>query len=270
MFEEGYEDLGEYCFRFMMNKGAIEEFLKANGIRIRVTSYEKTAKELRASGSFIISIDQIRNFVRKKWVGTDIGYHLINLKSGLLEGHNWHGSMPSFLHLSFQNKVREWISQGKKLKELLKVGEDVMKQEYFIVATHDLSETTIIKSVDDVIPSIAQKGVSDFVFKGIPYDLKNSGVPNGWSFSEAKDSPAEFASSLIGGADVERLRKQANNSINNWGLNRFYVILKDTDDWLKKPEDVLEKIKRNTSNLGNPIRVSEEDLSITCQLLYVD
>lgn len=270
MFEKGKEDIIEYCLRFMMSKESIGEFLEGKGIDFDITTFEKTAKTLKNSDKIKINLNELRQFTRSKWMGTDVEFHIKNLNSGLLRGHDWHGSMPSFLHLSLQKKVREAIMNMDEIESLLEVGTDIMKQEYFIVATHDLCETTIIISNEDSIPSIKQMGVSDFIFKEIPYDLKNSGVPNGWSFEQAKENPIEFVESLMEGADTERLRKQAQNSINNWGLNRFYVILKNVDDWIGKSKEILEKIKKESKKLRSPIKIKKYGIEISCQLILVD
>jgi len=272
----------EYLFRFMISKEARAEFLASKGINVRLTglSYEKAARKLREETGFTITLSDVNAFNRdfricsailfNKWENIATDLHLENLKSGLLDGHDWHGAMPSFLHLSLQNKVREVCGGGLSLSDAIDIGKDIMKQEYFIVATHDLCESKIIDEINDVIPSLANKGVSDFVFKEIPYDLKNSGVPNGWTFENAKSNPRDFALSLYQGADSERMRKQAEKSINNWGLNRFYVIVKDLNKWLTEPEKILASVISKTNSLGTPIQITVNGISLSCQMVFVD
>jgi hypothetical protein len=208
--------------------------------------------------------------MRENWSPSDKKGYIAQLKSGLLKGHNWHGAMPSFLHLSFQEKVRSVCAGKIDLKDYLEMSRDIGKQEFFIVITHDLCESHIIASFNDVIPSIANKSVSDFILNGMPYDLKNSGLPNGWNWNNAKKNPLNFAKSLYEGADTERLRKQAENSINDWGLNRFYVILKNVDDWLTKPEKILENVATQCKNLKRPLQFKIDGLTINCQVIFVD
>ncbi len=271
MFVKENEEIIGYFFRYMISKDNIAEFLKEKKISVSTKStYDKIMKKLMENEDLKISIGDIRSFARNKWRGTKEQLHLRNLSSGLLRGHSWHGSMPSFLHLSLQNKVREAIENEMELNKLLEMGEDIMKQEYFIVATHDLCETAIIKNHNDVIPSIAIKSVSDFIFDGIPYDLKNSGVPEGSNFEEAQKKPNEFAETLLGGADSLRKRKEAEGSLNDWAQNRFYVILKDPEDWINKPSEILKKLIAKTPKLEDAIEISVGSSTIFCQFVFID
>ena len=271
MFENGKEDILEYCFRFMISKEMRLKFLQENNINVttRSLSAKNAAAVLREKKGFEINLKDITKFTREKHLEPDTNRYIRDLKSGLLEGHNWHGAMPSFLHLSFQNKVREYCSGSLSINEYLTVGNDIAKQEFFIVVTHDLCENHVIKKFSDVIPSIAKKSVSDFIFREIPYDLKNSGVPTNWTMKDAKKNPKEFVRSLYLGADTERLRKQAQNSINNWGLNRFYVIVEDISRWLKEPEKLLKEIREKSEKLEEPISFQIEGLSILAHVIFL-
>ncbi len=271
MFEKGKEDLIEYFFRFMITKELITEFLAEKDITLKANaSYEKIAKKLREEGKFVIKLEEVIEFSRRKWIPLKSGKYLADLKSGLLKGYNWHGARPSTLHLSFQEKVRLYCKGDISLKEYLEIGLAISKQEAFMVLTHDLCETHIIKSIPEVIPSVGNKSVSDFIFNGIPYDLKNSKIPNGWTMAEARKRPLDFVKSLYEGADTERLRKQAENSINDWGLNRFYVILDDAEDWFSKPEEILKRIIEECRKLGKPMKFHIEGLTILAQVVFIE
>jgi len=272
MFEKKYVDLIEYFFRFMISKDWRLEFLEKSNILIKTKnlSMKNAAEALKKDENFIITLKQIRDFARLNWTSTNIGIHIKSLNSGLLKGHNWHGAMPSFLHLSSQKKVREYCAGNLTLEQYLRVGEDIVKQEFYIVVTHDLCESKIIIEFEDSIPSIANRGVTDFIFRNIPYDLKNSGLPKGWSMKEAKCDPLKLAKSLYEGADTERLRKQAENSINDWGVNRFYVIVDDLEQWLKNPEKLLNKIIKKAKELKNPLKFTMEGVTILCQMVFIE
>ncbi len=199
----------------------------------------------------------------------DINLHLSILESGLLNGHNWHGAMPSILHRSFQDKVRMVCSGEMPADEYLEIAADIASQELFIVVTHDLCEAEIIRTFPDVIPSISNRGVSDFIFKCIPFDLKCSGMPKEWTLGKARQDPLDFAKSLYAGADTERLRKQADKSINDWALNRFYVIVDDSEAWIREPRAVLEKIVDVCRGLKEPVSFKMAGLRIQCHLAFV-
>jgi len=272
MFEKENIDLIEYFFRFMISKDWRLNFLeKANIIvNTKYLSMKKSAETLKNDKTCMINLNQIRNFARLNWTPTNTDLHIKSLSSGLLEGHDWHGAMPSFLHLSFQKKVREYCSGSLTLDEYLNIGKDIAKQEFYIVVTHDLCESKIISEFKDSIPSIANKGVTDFIFQNIPYDLKNSSLPKGWSMKEAKNNPLKLAKSLYEGADTERLRKQAENSINDWGVNRFYVIVDDLEQWMKCPEELLKKIVDKSKDLKNPLKFNMEGVTILCHMVFID
>ena len=135
-------------------------------------SYEKLVGRLVDNDYEEINLNVITIFNRENWNPTPTQLHLENLKSGLLTGHNWHGAMPSMLHLSLQNKVRDHIDGKLTLEALIAIGADIMKHEYFMVAAHDLCETMIIQAFPNTIPPVGSKSISDFIFEGIPYDLK--------------------------------------------------------------------------------------------------
>lgn len=202
-----------------------------------------------------VSIDIIRDIFRKEWYGSQfpdaiIDFHKKNLISGQLEGHNWHGTMPSFLHRGMQDLVRDCCSGQFGLQELLNKGNDIMKQEYYIVASHDIIEASIIKQFEDVIPPVGgNKSVTDFIFNNIPFDLKVSHysekLPDALEKQKghmSDNDKKDFARWYMENADKERTRKQAGKTYDNWGLNRMYVLVQDPDKWLEDPDAVVEKV----------------------------
>jgi hypothetical protein len=74
---------------------------------------------------------------------------------------------------------------------------------------------------------------------------------------------------LLAGADILRLREHAKKNINNWRLNRFYLLVKNQERWLNNPEEVLEEFIEEARNLGLPIQIQIEDFIIKIQLTAV-
>jgi hypothetical protein len=254
------KDLIKYCIRHMSSKELIHKLYTDNTIKYaKSDSYKKLAERIDDEKSPELDLEKFIQFFRVKWIPSPIDLHLKNLKSGSLQGHDWHGAMPSMLHLSMQGKVRDCINGKINLEELINIGSDIMKHEYFIVATHDLLETSIIETFDEVIPSIGKKSISDFVFKGIPYDLKNTNYFNNWTRESVNRAKKKVAEDLIKGADIARIRKQAEGSINGWGLNRFYVMVEDQDLWFKEPEVILKMVLNEIKKLGEPFDIKIED-----------
>ena len=116
---------------------------------------------------------------------------------------------------------------------------------------------------------MGSRSVSDFVFSGVPYDLKNTKYFGDWDRTSANANKAEVAELLFRDADVARLRKQAQKSLHGWGLNRFYVMVEDQDRWLQKPENLLEEVCNEAMNLGDPTEIQLEELTIQTQMIAV-
>lgn len=215
-----------------------------------------------------INIEYITKHLRAQWTPANLQIHFDNMKSGKLEGHDWHGAMPSFLHLSLQDKVRECSAGEITIDELIGIGADIIKHEYFIVAQHDILETSIINHFPDTIPPISSKSITDFVFKGIPVDLKVSTFPTNWEEraykSESLNSTEQknLIIDLYSGADTERMRKQAEGSINNWGLNRMYIIIKNQNEWFRNPEGLVKKVIKKLEHVTEPHKVSVNGFEI--------
>ena len=187
-------------------------------------------------------------------VPCDLERHIAHLQSGLLAGHNWHGARPSMLHLSIQDRVRECCSGNISLEEYMAIGTDIIRHEYFMVASHDICETSIIQSFPSVIPPIGSKSLSDFVFDGIPYDLKLTTHPDSWkpfAGNMSLEQKKQLAFELYEGADSERMRADAEKCRHNWGLNRMYYIVNDQDKWLNDPRGTVQYLLDNLCDSSN-------------------
>ena len=234
-------ELIKYCIRHMCSKDLVYKFYDSKSITYKPSdSFEKLAN--RISKDDIIELSEICSFFRENWQPCSVEFHINNLKSGLLNGHDWHGAMPSMLHLSMQDRVRDCISGKITLESLLQIGTDIMKHEYFMVAAHDLCETTIITHFKECIPPVGNKSISDFIFQGTPYDLKNTNPILGYNKDQIRADKKVVIENLMKGADVSRIREQAKKTINNWGLNRFFFLVEDQDRWIKDPEGVLNEL----------------------------
>ena len=232
-------------------------------------SYEKLVGRLVDDDYEEINLTVITNFYRENWNPTPTQLHLENLKSGLLYGHDWHGAMPSMLHLSMQNKVRDHIDGKLTLEALISIGADIMKHEYFMVAAHDLCETMIIQAFPNTIPPVGSKSISDFVFDGIPYDLKITNYFQDQTKLTVNANKTNVVKQLIAGADLLRLREQAKKTVNNWGLNRFYVLVEDQERWFTNPEGILDELISEIKKIGEPLKIEIDGILILTQLIAI-
>lgn len=254
----------------MSSKELIHQLFDNHNIIYRNSdSYEKLENRLNEKDYEKINQAVLTKYYRENWKPTPSKLHLENLKSGELYGHNWHGAMPSMLHLSLQNKVRDHIDGKLTLEELISIGADIMKHEYFMVAAHDLCETIIIETFPNTIPPIGSKSISDFIFEGIPYDLKITNYFEGQTRDYVNKNKQVVAEQLLAGADVLRIREQAKKTINNWGLNRFYFLVEDQDRWIKDPEGVLTELINEVTKLEAPFVVTIDGIQILVQLIAI-
>ena len=269
MFEGQQKDTIKFALHQMLSTEQINEFTKSLSPDFRLKGNKSAIiRQLEMTNELSISIDDIKAYCFAHWKSPQPKMHINNLRSGILKGHGWHGTMPSTLHLSLQGKVRE-VCQGKlSLEELIRIGGDITKHEYFIVAIADICEHLIITKFG-AIPSIISRGVADFILDEYPYDLKNTTLPEDWSIQRARKNPAEFITSLMAGADIERLRKQAAGSINNWALNRFYVVSSNENIWIDDPEQALTKLEKEIKGLGKPLSIQFDGKKIMCQIVFV-
>ena len=249
-----HKDLIAHCIEFMSNKTDVCSLLKVKGVKYPSNPSYKKLADVYEANSNAISIDDIRNVFREKWHPCNMDLHISHLKSGLLKGHSWHGARPSMLHLSIQEKVRDCCDGRLSLEEFLSLGSDVIKHEYFMVASHDICETSIIQSFPSVIPPIGDKSVTDFIFDDIPYDLKITTHPDAWKPIAGKmtqEDKKKLALELYKGADSDRIRKIAEKCRHNWGLNRMYYIVSDQDKWMDDPMGTVRYLIDNLSDGTN-------------------
>jgi len=278
MFEEQKAELIKFILKNMFSKEQTNSLLDYLEIKVPssirnlnknqfIDSLEKINQEITLGG--------INKYARSKWRKPPIDKHIKNLESGVLKEHGWYGTMPSTLHLSLQAMIRDYANSEKSSKtinDLIKTGSDIMKHEYFIVAVADICENIFIEKFEDAIPSIASRGVIDFIFGDIPYDLKNSVIPNGWTFERANNTPKTFIEFLVAGADVERMRKQAEGMHKNWGNNRLYVIAEYEDIWLDKPKKALEYLFHKATTIKNdsPFKIEiSNGLTLLAKIIFI-
>ena len=266
-----------YALEHMGNKEDNLELLRYHcGINnlSKKTSYKDMAAEFRRSPGGLVC-ENFRNFFREKWDikngAATLGRHISALRSGKLEGHDWCGARPSHLHLSFQGKVRECIDGTISLDEYLEIGLAITKHEYYIVAVHDVCETTIIKDFQDVVPAIGHRSLSDFIFQSHPMDLKVTNYPENWQHLAghlSENQKKQLATELYEGADIARMRKTAASTIDNWGLNRMYITVKKPEDWLLNPEGMLERLKNQLRDISS-FEICVNDFSINMFLVEI-
>ena len=258
-------DIISHCIEFMSNKDVLSALFAAKGLKFgKSLSYNKLAEVFEESPN-AISVSDITTLFRHNWSPCNIARHIEHLKSGLLIGHDWHGAMPSILHRSIQDKVRQCSDGTLSLKKYLQIGNDIFKHEYFMVATHDICESFIIQSKDTVIPPIGNKSVTDFIYDGIPYDLKVSTHTPKWAEKAGNltvDEKKQIASELYEGADSERMRKVADGCKHNWGLNRMYYLVADQNKWLESPEATMQYLIDGLSDASNYFDIEVHGLSV--------
>ena len=246
-----------YYIENMASKEFIEALFNKYGIRYRKSYNYKKCKDIYIENGVDINEQEFTDMCREWWQPSPIDYHKANLSSGILLGHSWHKAMPSMLHYSLQDKVRECISNAGSVEELLDVAKDIMKHEYFMVATHDVCESLIIRDFANTLPPTRKKSISDFIFNGVPYDLKVSTYPEEWDIKpcQSEEDKINLAKKLVGGADTLRVRQEAEGAINGWGDNRFYIVVSDQNRWILDTNALLEEIMQKISALGNPLEV---------------
>lgn len=257
------KQLIEHCLNAMMSTEQIQEMLKEYGYNAKGNKSGIIDAALNECGK--LNINSLTKYLRDKWTPTNIQTHIDNMKSGKLKGHDWHGAMPSSLHLSLQNKVRECVDGLLSIDKLIEIGADIMKHEYFMVAQHDIIETSIISHFKNTIPPIVSRSITDFVFKDIPVDLKVTGFPDKpekWQKRAKIDKKLTeeekicLIKDLYERADKDRMRKQAQKTVNNWGLNRMYIIIKNQDEWFKDPESIVGKVIKELEKTEKPYNVT--------------
>lgn len=264
-------ELIAHCIEFMSSKEVIVPFLQEKGLRASNSMSYKQLASLIATDQQNISIDNITQLLRAHWEPSNIDAHIAVLCSGKINGHNWHGARPSMLHLSIQERVREFCNGIISIDDYLRIGEDIIKHEYFMVAAHDICESSIIKNIPSVIPPIGNKSVTDFVFDGVPYDLKVSSHPDNWKDKAGKmtiNEKKQLALELYEGADSDRMRKQAEKCKNNWGLNRMYYLVSDQTKWESNPKELITYLIAEIQKPENKFNITVH--GYTLQICFIE
>ena len=258
-------DIISHCIEFMSNKDVLSALFAAKGLKFgKSLSYNKLAEVFEESPN-AISVSEITTLFRNNWSPCNIARHIEHLKSGLLIGHDWHGAMPSILHRSIQDRVRQCSDGSLSLEEYLQIGSDIFKHEYFMVATHDICESSIILSDTSVIPPIGNKSVTDFIYSGIPYDLKVSSHTSKWVNKAGQmtvEDKKKIAFELYEGADSERMRKMADGCKHNWGLNRMYYLVSDQSKWISFPKETIQYLIEGLNDPSNFFDIKVHGLQV--------
>ncbi|HET7789538.1 MAG TPA: hypothetical protein VFK78_01980, partial [Gemmatimonadales bacterium] len=248
-----YRSAIHFCLDKMMTAGHVRELASSTGPPLRSGIKSALVKQL-ATRATRLTMDTLHDFCLRHWTPPRVDIHKANLTSGRLEGHSWGGARPSNLHLSIQDRARR-VSRGEiDLQEFLRGGDNILKHEYYMVAVADLCEHLIISRFE-ATPSIIARGVVDFILRGVPYDLKNTAVPGGWTFRAIRRDPRGFADSMWREADTERLREQAKSSVNEWAYNRLYIVLEKEGQWLADPDVALAAVERAVARTSHPITI---------------
>lgn len=252
-------ELISHCIEFMSSKDDVKEIFDSHELRFaKSNNYKELATKFERKPNSI-SLSDITTYFRSHWTPCDIDRHIANLKTGKLAGHNWHGAMPSNLHLSIQERVRECGKGLLSLDDFLSIGSDIFKHEYFMTATHDICESSIILSSDTIIPPIGSKSITDFIYNKTPYDLKVSSHPDAWKDKAGRlsiDEKKQLAIELYEGADTDRMRADADKCKNNWGLNRMYFLVSDQNKWITEPEAILQFLLEQLQNADNYFQIT--------------
>ena len=258
-------DLIAHCIEFMSDKDVIVSLLREHGFSVdNSLSYEKLAQAYETMPD-ALTVDDICATFRNHWAPSDIEGHVAVLQSGLLDRHDWHGAFPSNLHLSLQNRVREYFSETITWEKYMEIGTDILRHECFMLAIHDICETSIIQSFPSVIPPIRSKSLSDFVFDGVPYDLKLTTHKDPWkpfAGHMSLEQKKELAIALNKGADSKRIRPAAAKCRNNWGMSRMFYVVNDQDKWLKDPLGTAQFLLDNLCDTSNYFDIEVNDSHI--------
>jgi hypothetical protein len=148
-------------------------------------------------------------------------------------------------------------------------GRDILAHEYFIVAVADLTEARFVEH-HGATPSIISRGVADLVYRDLPFDVKNTAIPTGWSADAIERNPAAFAASMLQGADPGRHRSPADHpDLNGWGFNRIFVVTADENRWLRDIDGLLEELGDQIAHLGAPLIVPFGERRAHCHVLLI-
>lgn len=254
------KELKEYCFDTMIIKRDGVQLLNSVGVDCKANEKAGIITTKLKENIDIISIEVINHHLREKWLQKDMvdTSTLVKLlTSKKLIGHNWYGASPSKLHAFLQEKVRNYLANQITFDSLMEIGSNIVRHECFITAVHDLVETYIIQSFSSVIPPNRKKSISDFIFNGIPYDLKVTKLKKELSDFGPRmgklsvDEKMELTKRLYGGTDSLRNRTDAESNSFAGAQNRMYIVLSEPDKWLVSPEKNLKYILKELKNRNN-------------------
>ena len=253
----------DFCLKVMLNT---QQLIKLGESKLGISLKGNKTSIIEGLKENGINLSYIRSFCRESHKRANLDLIRKVLKSGKLKGHSWERARPSNLHLSIQNLVRDCFAEKIDIDEYLEKGNNIIKHEFFITAIHDLAEQTIIDNFDDVIPAITSKSTIDFVYNGVPYDLKVTPPLKEWTYEEAKNDPIGFAKSLYEGQDTERVRASAKEV---GEFNRLFLVYKDDSIW-ENPEDVEKKIKELFSRRPQPLTVTTDGKQIKVLVVFLE
>ena len=98
------------------------------------------------------------------------------------------------------------------------------------------------------------QSISDFIYDGIPYDLKVTSHTDAWKSVAGKmtrDDKIKLALELFRGVDSGRIRKMAEKCKHNWGLNRMYYLVSNSELWHSDPQGVVGYLLDNLPDQDN-------------------
>jgi hypothetical protein len=234
----------------MLNADQTAELARTLGLKV---PSGKRAEQCRALAESI-PFATLHDFCLSRWTRPNAAVHIQNLKSGKLTGFSWHDLAPSRMHLGLQGHVRRVAAGEITLDDFLELGADVIRKEYVMVAIADLTEVTLVERCG-ATPPIRAKSVADVIIRGLPFDVKNGSIPNGWTATAIRKDPAKFAAAMIAGADSERIRKEASTAYNAWANNRIFVNTEREERWLSEPERVLDELAAAAAALKDPYEI---------------
>lgn len=259
-----------HCLSKMASKNQLVELARSRDLRCRESMSISALATLIAESGF--DLETLREYFRLRHSNSSSGVLRQLMSSGCLIGHNWHETSPSVMHMRLQDRVRDCIDGAISFEQYMSMVADIAKEEMFIVARHDIVEEAIINHFPDVIPEIGVKSVTDFVFRGVPVDLKVSTHSDAWRVCAGRmteDQKREFAIDYFKNADPDRMRKQAARAQYTWGLNRMYVMVKDESRWFSDLDALISEILGQMETAEAPFRISVNDMDMDCFVFEV-
>ena len=285
--------LAKYCLEHMASSDQLKNLLKSlDETKSRAGTKKELAEKIVDSINGENPIDFVRKKFREQWSAfSEWSPEKIDNIVRVLKGENgdslknasWHKASPSSLHRTLQCHARALMDGSKEdgspksLSEFLDFGKDIIKQEYLMTARHDLIEDRIVKEFEDLIPEIGKTSLSDFVFAGVPFDLKVTTYKDAWrgkAGNLSKDDKTSLARDYFEDGDKGRTRKEDEDG---YGLNRIFVLIKDDNRWLDNPTGKLDELikQMKEAEKGGPLKVNvkvgkgKEERTIKCLVFEV-